>query len=70
LDDVAGLFNEWLRLVKSFAIVGRAVYDARLVAAMNLDRMTQILTFNTSDFAVYPNITVLDPVVVAASSAS
>ena len=39
----------------------KTAHDARLVAAMERHRISFILTFNTSDFARYPNIQSLTP---------
>ncbi len=36
-------------------------HDARLVAAMLVHKISQILTFNTQDFQRYPGIVVLSP---------
>jgi len=68
LDDQPALFNEWYRLVSQHSIVGRPSYDTRLVAAMNIHRLSHILTFNGSDFAAYSGITILDPTIVTSSS--
>lgn len=52
---------EWLRLVTSYRVSGKNVHDARLVAAMIVHGVEQILTFNGGDFARYAEISVLDP---------
>jgi predicted nucleic acid-binding protein len=41
--------------------MGVKVYDARLVAVMNVHGMKSIFTYNTADFARYPHLAVLDP---------
>jgi predicted nucleic acid-binding protein len=66
LPDTPEVFEEWQRLVVQYDTKGKSAHDARLVAAMNVHRIPQILTFNVGDFARYP-ITVLDPTVVAQS---
>ncbi len=63
------LLSEWERLVRAHDVKGKAAHDARLVAAMCLHGLTHILTFNASDFARYPDITVLTPEQVLASMA-
>ena len=40
--------------------IGLGVFDARLVAAMQIHRLDRILTFNITDFARY-GVSVLDP---------
>lgn len=61
LPDVPALFAEWERLVVQHEIKGKQAHDARLVASMIVHGVPAILTFDVSDFARYPNITVLDP---------
>ncbi len=53
--------EEWLRLVTRYRVSGKNVHDARLVAAMVVHGVSQILTFNGADFARYAEISVLDP---------
>ena len=66
LDDQAGLFTEWRTLVTAHDCKGKVAHDARFVAAMRTHGLTQLLTFNTGDFARYPGLTVLDPATIAA----
>lgn len=61
LPDDPGLFAEWEVLVEAGGCQGRVSFDARLVAAMRTHGVTRLLTFNTSDFARFPGIFVLDP---------
>jgi hypothetical protein len=42
-------------------VVGKNAHDARLVAAMNVHGLTQLLTFNNQDFQRYPGISVVTP---------
>ena len=53
LPDVPEIYAEWRRLVVTFGVSGVQVHDARLVAAMNVNRITHILTLNTADFIRY-----------------
>jgi len=53
--------EEWLRLVTRYRVSGKNVHDARLVAAMVVHGVSQILTFNGADFARYAEISALDP---------
>jgi hypothetical protein len=50
---VPEIYAEWRRLVVTFGVSGVQVHDARLVAAMNVNRITHILTLNTADFIRY-----------------
>lgn len=51
LPDSPAVYEEWKRLVGTYAVIGAKVHDARLVAVMNVHGVRRILTFNTSDFA-------------------
>ena len=59
--DSGRLFDEWDALVEAHACRGRVSYDARLVAAMRTHGVNRLLTFNGSDFARFPGVTVVDP---------
>lgn len=61
LPDTDLIFSEWERLVVQYQVSGKQVYDARLVAPMNVHTITHLLTFNTADFKRYDGITVLSP---------
>lgn len=50
LPDTAEILPEWERLVVKHQVVGRQVYDTRLVAAMIVHDVSHLLTFNTADF--------------------
>ncbi len=60
LRDLPTTYAEWKRLVVKHSVIGTKVHDARLVAAMNVHGVGQILTFNTDDFARF-GIEVLHP---------
>ncbi len=66
LPDSEAVHTQWRRLVVDYRVSGVQVHDARLVAAMLVHRLTHILTFNTSDFARYAEITVVHPTAVTA----
>jgi len=53
-------------LVSDHGVRGVKVYDARLVAIMNVYAVDSILTFNVGDFARYGNIRALSPAAVLA----
>jgi predicted nucleic acid-binding protein len=58
LPDSPAIYPEWERLVAQYAVKGRDSHDTRIVAAMNIHRITHLLTFNISDFKRFPAITV------------
>jgi predicted nucleic acid-binding protein len=55
------ILPEWERLVCLYGVSGRNAHDARLVAAMNVNRVDKILTFNIRDVTRFRDIQVLDP---------
>lgn len=61
LPDSEAVHTEWRRLVVDYRVSGVKVHDARIVASMYVHGVTQILTFNTDDFARYRDITAVDP---------
>jgi predicted nucleic acid-binding protein len=61
LPDSPGIYTEWKRLVKDYEIQGVSVYDARLVAVMQVYGVEQILTFNIDDFRRYRNVRAVHP---------
>ena len=64
LPDTPGIYPEWKRVVEQHKVQGVKVYDARLVALMNLYGVDTILTFDTSDFKRYTGINALHPSVM------
>lgn len=61
LLDTPAIYGEWERLVIAHAVMGVKVHDARLVAAMLVHGVTDILTFNTDDFKRFGQITAVHP---------
>jgi hypothetical protein len=61
LPDSPNIFNEWENLVIQHSVIGKPTHDARLVAAMNVHKLTHLLTFNIGDFKRFTSITPVDP---------
>ncbi len=61
LPDTPAVYTEWEKLVVLHQIKGKNAHDARLVAAMNVQGLTQLLSFNFADFSRYPGIQAIDP---------
>jgi len=61
LPESPAVYSEWKRLVALHRVIGSKVYDARLVATMNVYGVQSILTFNAADFTRYLNVAVLEP---------
>src|SRR5216683_1711516 len=49
-DDVPDIFREWKLIVNQYQVIGKGGHDARLVAAMRVHKIGQLLTFNINDF--------------------
>lgn len=64
LSDTASIFPVWESLIAKYKVTGKPshdTHDTRLVAAMIAHNLTHLLTFNTSDFRRFSEITALDP---------
>jgi predicted nucleic acid-binding protein len=61
LPDVPEIYTEWKRVVATHNVQGVKVHDARLVAIMTVYSLDSLLTFNSSDFARFSNITAIHP---------
>jgi predicted nucleic acid-binding protein len=61
LPENAAVHHEWRRLVLKYAVSGRQVHDAHLVATMNIHSIKHLLTLNTRDFIRYPEINAVHP---------
>ncbi len=61
LEDTAAILTNWTNLVTAHDVKGKKVHDARLAAVMQAHGVTHLLTFNTSDFKNYSNITLVHP---------
>ena len=59
LPDNERIHPEWRRLVLAHSVSGAQVHDARLVAAMHVHAVTQLLTLNDRDFTRYSAITIV-----------
>ena len=61
LPDTDAIYTEWRRLVVTHFVSGKKTHDARLVAAMNIHGIQNILTFNVNDYQRYPGIRAVLP---------
>jgi predicted nucleic acid-binding protein len=53
IQDSPAILVEWLNLVSTHGVQGKAVHDVRLVAVMRATGIACLLTFNTADFTRY-----------------
>ena len=60
LADNPAVYETWKALVSKHKVIGVGVHDARLVAAMMVHGVTNILTSNVGDFRRYPGINVVE----------
>jgi predicted nucleic acid-binding protein len=61
LDDTHAMLAAWKSPVIEYQVLGKSAHDARLVAAMNVHGLRELLTFDKADFLRYSGITVRSP---------
>ncbi len=61
LPDNETIYREWRRIVQKYAVRGIQVHDARLAATMYAHGITNILTFNVSDFSRFEHLNAIHP---------
>jgi hypothetical protein len=57
-NNFRNVFYPWIDLVTTNKVMGKCTHDARILAVMIFQEVTHLLTFNTRDFVVVPNITI------------
>jgi hypothetical protein len=61
LPDSLAVHLEWRRLLTQHSICGVQVHDTRLVAAMHVHSVSDLITLNGADFIRFPQITIHHP---------
>jgi predicted nucleic acid-binding protein len=61
LPETPALYPVWESLVVQYRVSGKPAHDARLVAAMLVNGLTGILTFDKTGFSRYAGIDAVDP---------
>jgi predicted nucleic acid-binding protein len=51
----------WMALLQRHPVTGGNVFDLQIVATMQANGVHRIYTFNTDDFEVFPELTVVNP---------
>jgi predicted nucleic acid-binding protein len=51
----------WMELLQRHPVTGGDVFDLQIVATMQANGVQRIYTFNTGDFEVFPELTVVTP---------
>ncbi len=68
LAETPDIYPAWKALVSALGVIGKRVYDARLVAVCHVHAVTHVLTFNVSHFVGMagfgPGLVVVDPATV------
>ena len=70
LAETAAVYPPWGALIDAYGILGRQVYDARLVAIMQAHGVSHILTMNPTHFRRFSGITVVEPSTIINSPSS
>jgi predicted nucleic acid-binding protein len=68
LEDTSVASEELARLVQQFAVRGRQVHDANLVAVMRLSGVRDLLTHNPADFTRFTPLIQVHSLIPASSS--
>jgi predicted nucleic acid-binding protein len=61
LPETPAVYPMWEVLVRQYEVLGKSVHDARLVAAMQVHGIKDILTFDRTGFTRYAGIEVVHP---------
>ena len=61
LPETDQIHAEWRRLVVVHSVIGVKVHDARIVAAMHVHGISNLITLNEADFVRYPGIKIIHP---------
>lgn len=61
LEEPAGVYGEWHRLVLAYGVVGRPAHDGCLVASMKLSGIDKIHTLDVGHFSRYAEVKVVEP---------
>jgi len=59
--ETPAIYPLWRSLVDAHDVIGRQVFDARLVAVMQAHGLTHLLTLNPTHFRRFPGLTIVDP---------
>ena len=61
LPTPARVVPGWMALLQRRPVTGADIFDLQIVAAMQANGVQRIYTFNTADFAIFPELAVLTP---------
>ncbi len=61
LPENERIFDEWKSLIIKYKVSGKVAHDARIVAAMTVHKVENILTLNAKDFKRFTEINAVEP---------
>jgi predicted nucleic acid-binding protein len=61
LPENQRIFDEWKTIVTKYKVSGKVAHDARIVAAMTVHKVENILTLNPNDFKRFNEIKAVRP---------
>jgi predicted nucleic acid-binding protein len=61
LPSLAHTVDRWLDLLRRHPVMGDDVFDLHIVATMQANGVQRIYTFNTADFEVFAELSVVAP---------
>jgi len=61
LPENEQIFDEWKAIVTKYKVSGKVAHDARIVAAMTVHKIENILTLNPNDFKRFTEIKAIRP---------
>jgi predicted nucleic acid-binding protein len=70
LEETPAIYQNWRTLMDLYDVVGRQVFDARLVAVMQTHCISHLLTTNGNHFRRFSEITVVEPASVLGAPAN
>lgn len=65
LEETPEVVDLWLDLVVSNELKGKRIHDAHLLATMQANGVTHLLTFNAADFPLGAGIAILAPTAIS-----
>ena len=61
LPENERIFDEWKTIVTKYKVSGKPAHDARIVAAMIVHKIENLLTLNSNDFKRFTEIKAIKP---------
>lgn len=68
LPDTPAVYPAWEALVRQYQVLGKSSHDARLVAAMQVHGINDILTFDRTGFTRYAGVKIVNPADVVSAT--